>query len=648
MILSKKVIIKKRGNKNLKYYQNLGYNTNLDEFEVDINHLTNSSKCLVDIECDFCKSTVKRMYYLYLKNISSNGLFACSPKCGKNKSIFTNIERRGVEYPNQSEEVKNKKKETNLRKWGVEYPMMNDMIKEKVKSNNLEKWGVEWILQNKNIREKIKKNNLERWGVEHNFMLQEAIEKRKITYLKNWGVDNPSKSDEIKDKKRETCLKNWGVDNPLKSDEIKEKIKETNLERWGVKYVLSNNEIRDKSKKSLIKNFGVDHNMKSTKVIEKMKENNLEKWGVEWTLQSPDIRKNIIEKNLEKIGVDHYRKYEEFRKDKMIISNDSNYIKYIGENISLFNCYNGHEFEISSINYFSRKKNNLLLCTVCNPIGDSKSIKEGELFNWIKSIYNGEIIQSYRDSMEIDIYLPELGLGFEFNGLYWHSELRKDKNYHINKTKWFIDRGIKIIHIWEDDWVYKGDIIKSQIRNWLGLTEGKIFARDCHVKVINDSKIVTEFLERNHIQGKVNSKIKIGLYSNGELVSIMTFDQFEGRRKMEPSGWNLSRFCNKLNYSVVGGASKLLKYFIKEYKPSRIVSYADRDWSNGDLYYKLGFNLVGESLPDYKYIIDGRRVHKSRFRKSNLNTQLTESQYMKKSQIWRIWDCGKIKFIKTF
>jgi hypothetical protein len=262
----------------------------------------------------------------------------------------------------------------------------------------------------------------------------------------------------------------------------------------------------------------------------------------------------------------------------------------------------------------------------------------------IKEVYIGEIIQSYRDGLEIDVYLPELKLGFEFNGLYWHSELKKYKNYHIDKTKYFEERGIRIFHIWEDNWTFNRDIVKSQLKNWLGLTNNKIFARKCILKVV-ENKDSKKFLDENHIQGYVNSNYSLGLYHNDELVSIMNFDKYEGRKKMNDSEWNLNRFCNKINTNVIGGASKLLKYFIEKNKPNRIISYADRDWSVGSLYHKLGFNLIKESNPDYKYIVDDKRVHKSRFRKSNLKISgITESEYTNEKNINRIWDCGKLKF----
>jgi hypothetical protein len=147
-----------------------------------------------------------------------------------------------------------------------------------------------------------------------------------------------------------------------------------------------------------------------------------------------------------------------------------------------------------------------------------------------------------------------------------------------------------------------------------------------------------DFLDKNHIQGKCNSVLKLGLYNNNELVSLMTFEQFEGRKKMKLGEWNLNRFCNKLNVNVVGGASKLLQYFIANYSPSRIISYADKDWSTGHLYENIGFAKLYETKPDYKYIVSNKRVHKSNFRKSK--TGISE----KSLDLVKVYDCGKIKF----
>ena len=288
---------------------------------------------------------------------------------------------------------------------------------------------------------------------------------------------------------------------------------------------------------------------------------------------------------------------------------------------------------------------------ICYPIGDNKSIKEKILLEYIQSIYTGEIISGYRDALEIDIYLPDLKIGIEFNGLYWHSEKFKESNYHINKLNYFKEKDIDIKFIWEDDFDKNLDIIKSQISNWLSLTQTKIYARKTEVRRITNVEEYRNFLNKNHIQGYVASKLAYGLYYQDQLVSLMCFDKKEGRLNMEESGWNLNRFCNLINTNVIGGASKLLNHFIKINKPSRIISYADKDWSNGNLYFKLGFDLVSESKPDYKYIVDGIRKSKQNFTKTKLgkmghDISLTESQIMSSIGINRVYDCGKIKFEK--
>ncbi len=540
-----------------------------------------------------------------IKDLSLGSKYKIEAQCQYCKII------KKIDYNSYNKSTKNNKilysckkcgslkhKELFLEKWGVENPFQSNSIKEKIKETNIEKWGVDSYTKTNEFRENFIKTNLGKWGVE-----------------------NPSQSEDIKEKKRKTFIKNWGVDSYTKTNEYIERSKKTSLEKWGVDSYTKTNEFREKVIKT-----------------------NLEKYGKEYHTMTDEWKDKIKSINIEKYGSSPFEN-ETFRKKNYKIANNESYIKYMGNSISLFKCdYDkDHEFEISFDNYKSRLNNNIKLCTVCNPIGDSQSIKEKELYHYIKSIYSDEIIQSWRNGLEIDIYLPHLKIGFEFNGLYWHSSDKKDKWYHINKTNSFKELGIRIIHIWEDDWNFKRDIIKSQIKNWLGITENKVFARKCYVKEIKDSKTATKFLEKNHIQGKVNSNIKLGLYYNEELVSLMTFDHFEGRKKMSDDGWNLSRFCNKLNTNVIGGASKLLKYFINIYKPKRIISYADKDWSMGGVYYKIGFNKLYETNPDYKYIIDNKRINKSRFRRDKGDIK-TETQKMHERKIYKIWDCGKIKY----
>ena len=586
----------------------------------DITNLNKRSKDIITVSCDDCGIISDITYISYTRNGHLNGNYLCR-KC---KTERTCLEKYGVTNPSKSKDIKDKKSETTFKNYGVENPFLSKVIRDKVRKTNIEKYGVENVFQSDIIKDKISETNIEKYG-----------------------VDNPSKSNLIKDKKRETTSINFGVEHNSQSDIVKRKKKETTIKNYGVDHHFKSNVIKESIRNTNLVKYGVDNPAKNESIKEKLKHTCLEKYETEYYYQSEDFKNKSSITSSCRYGSKSYKKSESFY-DKTKIGNDDNYIKYLSDGISLFKCVKGHDFEIKSDNYYHRLKNNISLCTICNPIGEQNSIKEKDLLEFIANNYTGEIISSYRDKLEIDIYLPELNLGFEFNGLYWHSEKFKDKNYHINKTNHFKNKGIRIIHIWEDDWLFRKDIIKSQILNIFGKSK-KIYARKCSIKEVGvkDARL---FLDNNHIQGFVNSVKKIGIYYENELVSIMTFDHNEGRKKMAVDGWNLSRFCNKLEYNVVGGASKLLNYFIREYKTSRVISYADKDWSIGNLYYALGFENIGDSIPDYKYIVDGERVHKSRYKKDRLgikDNNITESQRMMELNIHRIYDCGKIKFEKV-
>ena len=607
-----------------------------EKFYLLENSLSNVPKCE-------CGNSVK-----FIDMINGYRKF-CSKKCMYDSDAIKNsrknkcIEKWGVDNPSKVKEIRDKVKKTNIKKFGHEWATKSDDVKKKLKDIFIENLGVDNPSKVKEIRDKAKQTMIERFGVEHAMHSEDIKDKFKKFFIEKWGVDNPSKVEEIRDKAKQTMIERFGVEYALKSEELLSKSKRTMLERWGVDSPLKSKEILDKIRTNNIEKWGVDNPSKSEVIKEKIKNTILKKYGTLNLLEIDDIKDKIDKKNIEKWGVNHISKNNIYR-EKYKIANHPNYIKYIENGFSLFKCDRdeNHNFEVSIDNYITRIKSN---STVCNPIGDLKSIKEKELYSYICKIYDGEVIQSYRDMYEIDIYLPKLKIGFEFNGLYWHSEEFKEKQYHINKTKYFKEKDIRIIHIWEDDWTFNVEIVKSQIKNWLNLSDNKIFARKCEIKLITDIKEIKSFLNENHIQGYVNNKISIGLLYKNELVGLMTFDNLEGRKKMGDGEWNLSRFCSKINTNIIGGSSKILNFFINKYNPKRIISYADRSWSEGDLYFKLGFKQVYITKPDYKYIVAEKRVHKSRYRKSNLKiSDITEHKYTEMNNIKRIWDCGKIKF----
>lgn len=668
MILNHVIEIKTKGCRKLPYYESLGYDTSGDSLLIKVIHLNKGSREPIDVICDFCNKEVNITYKEYLRNISIGGKYACCKICGSEKAKETNLKAIGVQHPMKLKEVQEKSKKTLLKKYGVEYLQQSSEIKEKSKKTLLKKYGVDHISKSDHFKDSVVKTNLKNLGVEYPMQSEVVKEKSKKTLMSNYGVDNPSKSikirsriiennqdrygvdypselEIIKYKTRESNMLKYGVDNPSKLNYVKDKLVSTNIQKYGVPCSLQSILVKSKSRESIIEKYGVDNVFKSMDIINKIKSTNIDRYGFEYPMQSEEIKDKYRRSNVIKYGSNNILQNEKFRK-KFIVCGSDNYIEYLKDGMSLFKCDLGmdHNFEIFADNFHTRSKSSLPLCTICFPIDDKKSIKEVMLLDFIKSIYTGDAVSGYRDGLEIDIYLPDLKIGFEFNGLYWHSDEFKNKNYHINKTNYFRDRGIRIIHIWEDDWINKQDIVKSQIANLVFCNKKKIFARKCEVVELEDVDLVRDFINNNHIQGYVNSVKKFGLYHNSELLSVMTFDKFEGRKKMEISGWNLSRFCTKLNTNVVGGASKILSHFIKQESPGRIISYADKDWSVGDLYKNIGFDVVGENGPDYKYLINGVRSHKSKYRRSSLNTDLSESAQMRMNGINKIWDCGKTKF----
>ena len=327
----------------------------------------------------------------------------------------------------------------------------------------------------------------------------------------------------------------------------------------------------------------------------------------------------------------------------------------------------GDKYDYSKVNYVNYKTKVEIICPkhgsfwqtpACHFKCDgcptckgelSVSKQETELTEYIKTINNDIINLNDRqiiNPLELDIYLPFKNVAIEYDGLYWHSSKKINKNYHLNKTELCEKQGVRLIHIFEDEWINKKDIVKSRLSNILGLTENTIYARKCIIKEVSFTEN-KDFLEENHIQGNVNGKYRYGLYYNNELVSLMTFGS---KRKSlgstsEADVYELLRFCNKLNTVVIGGASKLLKYFIEKHKPKEIISYCDRRWSQGEMYEKLGFKLDHISKPNYFYIVNGKRENRFKYRKSELVKQgfdknMTEEEIMNKRKIKKIYDCG--------
>ena len=258
-------------------------------------------------------------------------------------------------------------------------------------------------------------------------------------------------------------------------------------------------------------------------------------------------------------------------------------------------------------------------------------------------------IQSDRtliDPKELDIYVPDSGLAIEYCGLYWHSEENgKDQWYHYNKWKECRESGVRLITVFEDE---DEDKVRSAISAALGAREKGAFARKCAVREVS-TKAATAFLDKYHLQGSCGKRVSYGLYDGDELIAVMAFGQ---PSRQSEHAWELRRFCTD-GRTHAGAASKLWKAFLREQQPESVVSLSDRRWFTGEMYEKLGFVWDGEVKPDYAYVKNGERHHKSKFRKSGIARHFpeifvedkTEREMMVEAGFGRIWDCGKDRWV---
>ncbi len=444
-------------------------------------------------------------------------------------------------------------------------------------------------------------------------------ENLKQSCIDKYGVSNYSKVENIKEKKKKTFLKNYGKENIFSTDEFKEKNKKIMFEKYGVEHISQSSKIKQKIKETCIKKYNVIHHMKVASIKKKVKNS---------------FNKNYLKKlyvylnNLNLILIDNY---------------------IPGKDVSLkFQCKKCNTiFESTWWNVFQGCGR----CNVCFPKKEFNSYAQQELIEFIQSLnlnytYNDRTIITPK---ELDIYIPDKKIAIEFNGLYWHSEqnLNEAQKYHNNKTNSCLEKDIQLIHIFEDEWIFKKDIVKSRLKQILNVNNTqKIHARKCTIKEI-DSKIKNEFLEKFHIQGKDNSIIKLGAFYNNELIAVMTFSHgniSKGSISLEQI-YELNRFCSNYNYHIPGIASKLLKYFKCNYNWTEIFSYADRRWSKGNVYYKLGFQFDSITKSNYWYIKDYKRIHRFSLRKKGYEDKDIPEWVLRKQQgYYRIWDCGNLKF----
>ena len=600
----------------------------------------------------YTKYTFKELLYHYFKDDSNLNLGFCHNKNCNNPCNFDDLKNGYYEYCSSkcllsSDEHKEKVKQTCLERYGSTNVLGCEEIKQTIRQTKIEKYGG---MCSKEIADKAMQTKIEKYG---GIFTQDMIEKSKQTKLERYGDSGYHNVDQMK----QTNLERYGKECYSQTNECKDKVKQTNLERYGKEYYSQTEDFMSRIKQTNLERYGCEYAIGSKEVNDKIKQTNFERYGCEYAIGSKEVKDKIISASIEKYGDENpYR-------GKLHIELKEKYPELIGfeGNNYICKCQNSDcnkcmekQFILPSPIFRRRKYQDIELCPVLNPIlmTDGTSDIEKDVLLYIQSIYSGNIIENDRtvlNGKELDIYIPEKKLAIEFNGLYWHSEMYKNKMYHQDKVIECSRNDINLIHIWEDDWFEKREIIKDIIKTKLGLND-RIFARKCEVRTVSsiDAK---KFIDKYHIQGNINARIRIGLYYNDELVEIATFGKLRNimHSKGNDNQYELYRLCSKGGCTIIGGFSKLMKYFINEYNPEQIITYASLDISNGGVYDNL-FERQKITKPGYYWVKGSYKYHRSNFTKHKLvemgyDKNKTEDEIMHELGYYKLYDSGNIKFI---
>lgn len=458
---------------------------------------------------------------------------------------------------------------------------------------------------------------------------------------------------------RQTCLEKYGVDNARKASEVKTKIIKTKKKRYG------NGNNTTKIKQTCLDRYGVDNVRKAYSVKQRIKKTHHDRYdGNCWLQANAGAVKNTI---MERYGVDNYFKTTDFIEKRKQHFNANHGVDHqsqmhYGDSVlrtlqDVDQMYDYHITQQLSSPMIAKKlgidHNTVLRWLKFHNITPTRwavSAAEHEICEVLSDFgvsyeqNNRSIIAPY----ELDVIIPSLKIAIEYCGLYWHSDKhdRITKSYHYNKMEKCRAAGWRLITIFEDEWIHKRDLVEAKLKHICQVNTNKsLYARKCQLRLVS-TKDKKRFFDTYHIQGNGKSSINVGLYNNNRLVCCI------GVRKLPNNHYEINRYATSRN--VCGGFGKLLKHTISIISPFvDIVTFADRRWSDGDLYHKLGFVVDRELPPDYAYVVGNNRIHKFNFRHKHLPTVLGDEYNSNFSEadnckhIPRIWNCGLLRFVLT-
>ena len=489
---------------------------------------------------------------------------------------------------------------------------------------------------------------------------QKENDKRVATLIERYGVSNPMYSAEFKEKLKETNIERYGVENPLLSKEIQEKTIQTKKQKYVSNYMkmvreesykkydgnpFQSKEIRKKIKDTMNEKYGVSHPLQVESFKEKSKKTSIERYGVDNPAQNKEIQEKIKQTSIERYGVDNHAQKHISKESLEILNSKELFCEFIKDK-TVYEISKKINIDPTTVYVYIKKYDAQDLYQKKGPSYLESEMKEFlDIHDITYEINNRTIL----NGSELDFYIPDYAMAIEMNGVYWHNDVaRPEIKYHYNKWKMCSDQKIHLVSIFEDDWKLQKEKVCNMLLGFFRKKPKGIPARKSRIVKIS-GKVAKPFLDQYHLQNFVTGT-HYGAFDNDDnLIGVMTFGTTRNGR------FELKRFVMD-NYNHPGLFSKLFTYAQCDLQFNEVVSFSDNTCFTGNVYKKNGFTFIKEIKPDYRYLINGKRVHKSNYTKQRIKSNfpelcesidngMSEISAMSYLGIPRIWDCGKCEWV---
>lgn len=499
-------------------------------------------------------------------------------------------------------------------------------------------------------RAKRKATCLERYGAEHFWLSDVGREKMQEIYddeMWRSHLSEVNASDEVQAKTIETVRDRYGVDYTWQSDIVKKEIEKTCMERYGAPKAAASPIVQASIDRAHFERYGVRRASALPEVREKIRKTNLERYGVPYSSMNPKISAKIR---------------KTLMSDECQARMRATSLKNWGVEYPMKNP------EVFAKAVATKRANGTLF----------RSNEERELADIVKTLVGDvEVLEnnhSVLGTKELDVVVPSLRIAVEFNGVYWHSEAQlPDHNVHAEKARACADAGYQLITVWEDDWRLRRDVVIKTLAHKLHAVDRLREVIDCDDADIEhvfarkltcfetSSASIAPFLDANHIQGAVTcTRVFTLVDDDGRVRAALGVRSPRNCARMHRGDgvWEIQRYVTQ--GVVPGGFTRLLAHAERELSDEGLtswVSFSDECVSSGGLYRLAGFRADKVQRPDYRYageLTDWVRVPKERFQKKRFRDDpglvwedgLTEHELALRNGLYRVYDCGKVRWVK--